>query len=158
MMTNINYKFDISKENKEFIEHNLELYNFSKSEWLNPIIYKREQKKFGFYAYVDKNIIGGAYGFVDDGYWLWLDLLFVDEKYRNIDVATNLIKRVENFAKQNNCMGIRTDTWSFQAKGFYEKMGFTVYGQLENHPPHATDYLLKRVLIFDDKDFPIPIK
>lgn len=58
-MNNITYKFDVSKENKEFIEHNLELYNFSKNEWLNPIIYKREERKFGFYAYVGNDIIGG---------------------------------------------------------------------------------------------------
>lgn len=157
-MNNITYKFDVSKENKEFIEHNLELYNFSKNEWLNPIMYKREERKFGFYAYVSNDIIGGAYGFIDDGYWTWLDLLFVDEKYRNIDVATNLMKKVEIFAIENKCIGIRTDTWSFQAKGFYEKMGFTVYGKLENHPPHATDYLLKKVLITDENDFPEPIK
>lgn len=37
-------------------------------------------------------------------------------------------------------------------------MGFIVYGQLENHPTHATDYLLKKVLITDAKDFPEPIK
>ena len=29
-MNNIIYKFDISKENKEFIDYNLELYNFQK--------------------------------------------------------------------------------------------------------------------------------
>lgn len=68
------------------------------------------------------------------------------------------MNQVEIFAIENKCIGIRTDTWSFQAKGFYEKMGFTVYGQLENHPPHATDYLLKKVLITDEKNFPAPIK
>ena len=98
----------------------------------------------------------GAYGFIDDGYWLFLDLLFVEEKYRNNDIATNLMKKVEKFARENQCMGIRTDTWSFQAKGFYEKMGFTLYGQLENHPPHVTDYLLKKVLITNEKKFPQP--
>lgn len=157
-MYNITYKFDISKESKDYIEHKLELYNFSKSKYLNPCIYTMEQKRFGFYAYANNRIIGGAYGFIDDGYWTWLDLLFVDEKYRNMDIATNLIKQVEQFARNNKCIGIRTDTWSFQAKGFYEKMGFTIYGQLENHPPHAIDYLLKKVLITDEKDFPKPIK
>ncbi len=155
-MNKITYKFDISKENKQFLDRGLELYNFSKNKWLNPIIYKSKQKCFGFYAYDDNTIIGGAYGFIDDGYWLFLDLLFVEERYRNNDIATNLMEKVEKFAKENQCMGIRTDTWSFQAKGFYEKMGFTLYGQLENHPPHATDYLLKKVLITNEKEFPQP--
>lgn len=157
-MDNIVYKFDISETNKEFIEHNLELYNFKKNEYLNPVMYEKEQKKFGFYAYDKDNIVGGAYGFVDSGYWTFLDLLFVDENYRNMDIATNLMKQVEKFAKENNCVGIRTETWSFQARGFYEKMGFTVYGQLENHPPYATDYLLKKVIITDERDFPEPVR
>lgn len=155
-MNKIIYKFDISKENKQFLDHGLELYNFSKNKWLNPIIYKSKQKYFGFYAYDEDIIVGGAYGFIDDGYWLFLDLLFVEEKYRNIDIATNLMNEVEKFAKDNRCIGIRTDTWSFQARGFYEKMGFTLYGQLENHPPHAIDYLLKKVLITDEEEFPQP--
>lgn len=79
-MNNITYKFDISNENKEFIDRSLELYNFSKNEWLNPIIYKREQKSFGFYAHDGNDVVGGAYGFIDDGYWAYLDLLFVNEK------------------------------------------------------------------------------
>ncbi len=157
-MNNVTYKFDISKENKELLNHNLELYNFSKNAWLNPIRYQMKEKEFGFYAYLDEKIIGGAYGYIDDYYWAFLDLLFVEETYRTNDIATNLIKQVEDFARENKCVGIKTETWSFQARGFYEKMGFTVYGQLENHPPHAIDYLLKKVLIMDEQDFPEPIK
>lgn len=157
LMDKIVYKFDTSKKNKSFLSHGLELYNFSKNKWLNPAIYKTKQKCFGFYAYDAHKIIGGAYGFVDDGYWLFIDLLFVEEKYRNNDIATNLMEKIEKFAKQNNCIGIRTDTWSFQARGFYEKMGFSLYGQLENNPPYAVDYLLKKVLITDEKEFPQPL-
>ncbi len=157
-MNNITYKFDISKEKKEWIDHNLELYNFSKNVWLNPILYQMKEKEFGFYAYIDEKIVGGAYGYIDECYWIFLDLLLVEEAYRNKNIATNLMEKVEKFARENRCVGIKTETWSFQARGFYEKMGFTVYGQLENHPPHATDYLLKKVLIHDEKDFPEPIK
>lgn len=77
-MENIRYEFDISQEKKEYIDHNLELYNFSKNVYLNHKIYK-EQKKFGFYAYRNNKIVGGAYGFINDYYWGFLDLLFVDE-------------------------------------------------------------------------------
>ena len=101
-MKEIVYKFDISKENKNFLDHGLELYNYSKNKWLNPSIYKAKQKCFGFYAYDNDKIVGGAYGFMDDGYWLFIDLLFVEEKYRNNDIATNLMKKIEKFAKAIN--------------------------------------------------------
>ena len=121
-MNNITYKFDISKEKKEWIDHNLELYNFSKNVWLNPILYQMKEKEFGFYAYIDEKIVGGAYGYIDECYWIFLDLLFVEEAYRNKNIATNLMEKVEKFSRENRCVGIKTETWSFQARGFYEKM------------------------------------
>lgn len=59
--------------------------------------------------------------------------------------------RVANFANQTKCIRIRTETWSFKARGFYEKMAFSVYGEL-------TDYFLKKVLITQEEEYPGPIK
>lgn len=156
-MSTVIYKFDNSKKNRNYLDHNLEIYNYSKCEYLNPVIYKK-QKKFGFYAYDNKRIVGGAYGYINDGYWCYLDYLFVDENYRRNNIASSLIKLVEDYARKNNCVGIRLETWSFQAKGFYEKNGYEIFGKLENHPPTTTLYMLKKVLIDNRKDLPKPIR
>jgi len=145
-MEEIKMKFDLSETSKLFLKQGLQNYNYSKNKYLNPKIYSIDKKYFGFYAYKNNEIIGGAYGFIEYENWVWLELLYVDSKYRGIDLGTKLIQSVENFAKENNCVGMRTETWDVQAKGFYEKMGFVVYGQLENHPVGAIDYHLKKVI------------
>ena len=38
------------------------------------------------------------------------------------------------------------DTHSFQARPFYEKLGYTVFGVLENFPPGHTRYYLRKSL------------
>ena len=153
----ITYQSNLSSRNREYLEHSLEAYNFSKNPYMNPKIYD-QMDAFGFYAYDHDQVVGGAYGSLDDGYWCHLKLLFVEAEYRGQDIATRLIEQVEQFAKTHHCVGVRTETWSFQARGFYEKLGFELYGQLDNHPPTAIEYLLKKVLITDPEQFPQPIK
>jgi ribosomal protein S18 acetylase RimI-like enzyme len=48
-----------------------------------------------------------------------LDLLYIDEEYRNRNIGTNLIKEIEKFALEEHLTGVRMETWNFQAKGFY---------------------------------------
>lgn len=115
VMNDITYKFDLAKENKDYLDYNLEQYNFSKNRWLNPIRYQNEEERFGFYAFYNEKIIGGAYGYIDDCYWTYLDLLFVDEEYRNKDIATHLMNQVEAFARENNCVGIRNRNLEFSS-------------------------------------------
>jgi Acetyltransferases len=147
-MKNINYKFDSSEENKSFLYTGLENHNFPKNEYLNPKIYQKDKKYFGFYAYEDDIIIGGAYGWIEYENWVKLSLLYVDDNYRNFDIGTKLIKLVEDFSKENKVTGIIVNTWDFQARGFYEKMGFTLYAQLEDYPIGATFLSLKKVMVY----------
>jgi GNAT superfamily N-acetyltransferase len=144
-MNKINIKFDLSEACKETLNENLRRYNDGKNEYLKTHR-KTDIKYFGFYAYESEKIVGGAYGWIDQENWVYLDLLYVDEEFRGQDIGTMLINAVERFAKENKCVGILTETWSFQAKGFYEKMNFAVYGLLEDHPIGAIDYKLKKLV------------
>lgn len=101
-------------------------------------------KSFGYYMYENRVLVGGIYGTIDEGNWVYIDLLFVDEAHRGKDIATKLWARAEEWCKAHGCTGIRTTTWEFQALGFYEKMGLTVYGVLEDHPIGAKDYYVKK--------------
>lgn len=51
------------------------------------------------------------------------------------------MKRAELYAVERGCTNAFLDTFSFQARPFYEKLGYRVFGILENHlfePPRAT--------------------
>lgn len=63
--------------------------------------------------------------------WYFLDLLYIDEKYRGQDIRTKLLEQIEEFARKENLIGIRMETWNFQARGFYEKNSYSVFGEIK---------------------------
>lgn len=120
----------------------LKAYNREKCTWL------REQGNpntgnVSFFAIEDNNLYGGAVGHVEYG-WYMLDLLWVDVSCRKTNIGTSLLQRIEGYARKNGLAGIRLETWDFQARGFYEKQGFVVFGELNDCPPGVTVYFMKK--------------
>ena len=89
--------------------------------------------------------IGGLWGrsYYD---WLFVELLFVPETLRGQDIGTELMRRAEAVARERNCAGIWLDTFEFQARGFYEKLGFSLFGQLDDHPRGSPQYFMQKRL------------
>lgn len=78
--------------------------------------------------------------------WLYVDILFVEEKYRGQDLGTKLLRKAESWAKQNGCKYIHLSSFSFQAPGFYKKFGYRVHGFLKPYPKGHARYYLKKKL------------
>ncbi|AIF48258.1 GNAT family N-acetyltransferase [Dyella japonica] len=76
--------------------------------------------------------------------WLHVDLLAVPESMRGQDVGTALMQRAEAVARQRGCVGAWLDTFAFQARGFYEKLGYTVFGEIPDHPVGGARYFLRK--------------
>ncbi len=82
--------------------------------------------------------------------FLWngmhIDSLWVDESIRKQDWGSKLMRMVEDEALKRGCTIAYTDTFSWQAPGFYEKHGYTLYGKLEGFPEgDALSYYSKRL-------------
>lgn len=92
-----------------------------------------------------RNTIGGAIGSSYYG-WLVIDLLWLPESLRGTGLGRQVMEMAEAEARARGCIGIRLDTFSFQARGFYEKLGFSVFGTLPEHPPGHTRYWLAKRL------------
>lgn len=140
----ITFKFDKSKSGKKFLEKGLTEYNVKNCDYFKKQKFGRRKQTFGFYAYDGKKRIGGVQGQLNIQNWVWIDHFFINEAYRRTGIGTQLMKKVEKFAREKKCMGIITDTWDFQAKGFYEKMGFNLWGILKDHPIGTTVYCFKK--------------
>ena len=76
----------------------------------------------------------------------YIDTLCVDEAYRGKGLGAKLLAEVESAAKEKGCYLIHLDTFDFQAKEFYEKQGYEVFGVLEDCPKEHSRYYLKKVL------------
>jgi GNAT superfamily N-acetyltransferase len=93
----------------------------------------------------DGEILGGALG---DTWGLWLHVsdLWADPALRGKGYATKLMNAIEQLAVQRGCANFYLDTFSFQARPLYEKLGYKVFGTLENHPKGHSHYFLKKSL------------
>jgi GNAT superfamily N-acetyltransferase len=90
-------------------------------------------------------ILGGLYGSTWMSY-LHVNLLFVPESMRGAGIGRKLMMEAEAEAVRRGCSAASLDTFSFQARGFYEKLGYSVFGTLEDYPPgHRRFYLTKRL-------------
>lgn len=91
------------------------------------------------------NKIGGLTGraFYD---WLYIDLLHIPDALRGQGHGRQLMAKAEAFARERGLIGIWLDTFEFQARPFYEKLGFTVFGTLEDHPRDSRRYFLQKRL------------
>ena len=130
--------FSTEKEHLEFLDKGLDKFN-------HAYIPVKQLKDFGFFCKDGDRIIGGVNGVLNVGYWAKIDMFYVDDEFRGRDIGTRLMNEVEKFARQNLCIGIYLSTWDWQAKGFYEKMGFSVFGVLNNSPKvGSTKYEMKK--------------
>ncbi len=77
--------------------------------------------------------LGGLWGqlYYD---WLFVELLFVAEPARRQGFGTKLVAAAEAIARQQGCVGVWLDSFSFQAPGFYLKQGFEAFGTLDDYP------------------------
>ncbi|MGH8409424.1 MAG: GNAT family N-acetyltransferase, partial [Pseudomonas sp.] len=47
---------------------------------------------------------------------------------------------------EKGCAGIWLDTFSFQAPGFYRKLGFSEFGHIAEYPPGHTRHFFQKHL------------
>jgi GNAT superfamily N-acetyltransferase len=91
------------------------------------------------------SMAGGLWGFTW-ARWLFVELLVVPEAMRGSGLGTRMMRMAEAEARRRGCVGIWLDTHSFQARPFYERLGYSVFATLADFPPgHAKFYLMKRL-------------
>lgn len=91
----------------------------------------------------DGRIIGGLLGAIGR-YCYYLDILWIDEKYRGLGFGKKLLDDIEKRVKEKGCKVITLNTFSFQAPEFYEKNGFEVFGVLNGFQEGVCRYYLKK--------------
>jgi GNAT superfamily N-acetyltransferase len=90
------------------------------------------------------DVIGGLSGQSFYG-WTFVKFLVVPEAYRGHGLGRQLMLEAETLARAHGSEGIWLDTFDFQARPFYEKLGFTLFGDLEaGERAHARYFLKKR--------------
>jgi len=90
-------------------------------------------------------IVGGLEGMISFG-WLFIRWLWVDERHRDGGIGRDLMVRAEALARERGATGAWVDTFSFQARPFYEKLGYRLFGTIDAYPPGHKRFFLKKRL------------
>ena len=78
--------------------------------------------------------------------WLFVELLFIPEDRRGTGLGCELLQRAEEEAIKRGCHHAWLDTFSFQARGFYEKLGYSIFGRLDDYPPGHSRFFMTKAL------------
>ncbi len=96
----------------------------------------------------DGEVQGGLWGQTGYG-WLFTQLLVVPEPLRGQRVGTRILQLAEAEAEavRRGCHAAWLDTFDFQARGFYERLGYRCFGELADYPTgHARFFMEKRLV------------
>ncbi|MDO8378799.1 N-acetyltransferase [Phenylobacterium sp.] len=90
---------------------------------------------------------------VQGGLWglsLWgsfyIGLVVTPEGARGLGLGTQLMARAEAEARARDCRNMWLDTYAFQARAFYERLGFAVFGQIDGPAPMFPRWFLRKDL------------
>jgi GNAT superfamily N-acetyltransferase len=94
----------------------------------------------------DGRLVGGIHGLVN---WTWLHvaLVWVDEQQRHRGLGSRLLAAFEAAGIERGCKSAHLDTFSYQARPFYERHGYTVFATLDDYPPGEQRFFMRKALV-----------
>lgn len=75
-----------------------------------------------------------------------LEALWVAEEYRKLGYGRDLVLATERIGFEKGCITAQTWSLSFQAPGFYQKIGYEVLGVYDGYPDGITETVLTKRL------------
>lgn len=91
-------------------------------------------------------IIGGAIGETNWG-WLYVRIVAISAEHRGTGWGRLLMLELERLAMERGCHAAWVDTFSFQSRPFYERLGYCVFGTLPDYPRGHARYFLTKSLV-----------
>ena len=96
----------------------------------------QKSERFGYVAMHKEKLIGCSSGLaykngMDYSGWFYLTDLFVEKDYRYKKIGQTLLTQLEKELKQKGITKIYTWTAGYEAPGFYKKLGYEVFSEME---------------------------
>ena len=140
MTPHIEFTLDATPEQRDAILEPLRAYNLSQvgDPGLQTFAWSLRDTPEGA-------VTGGLYGRIAAG-WMFIELLSVPASLRGQGQGRRLMEQAEALARERGCIGIWLDTFSFQAPAFYRRLGFVVFGEINDYPPGHSRYFMQKRL------------
>ena len=106
---------------------------------------KQKYRRFAVSLREKGKIVGGIVGEV----WmtvLFIQLFWIEERYRGKGHGTALIRKIEDEARRFGAVRSYVDTMSVQAPDFYRALGYEMFGTIEGYPGGVTRHWFTKAL------------
>jgi GNAT superfamily N-acetyltransferase len=128
-------------EESDLVDKGINQYNSSKVPFT-------QEPTFVSIDRVIKGLNGEILAGINSELYCWncfyIQMLWVREDLRKNGYGSALLNEVEKIAKEKECKLIHLDTFDFQAKDFYLKHGYEIFGVLEDCPLEHKRYYMKK--------------
>ena len=142
------FVFELNEAYSEYVTNALREFNQTRKSpiWLN---FSQASAPLEVFALDDNgSVIGGLIGKTNGvPEWLEVSIIWVSEEKRGQGIGYHLMSLAEQEAKRRSCRYARLATSDYQAPHFYVKVGYRLYGQLENCPRGETVYYFYKELV-----------
>ncbi len=142
---------DPTDEEVKKFQQGLESYNMEKTNWefnspqpWHNLVLKDHEGK----------VVGGI--ITSTLYWSqYLEVLWVDEKYRGLGYGKDLVIEAQKLAKEIGCISSHVYTFSWQAPQFYQAVGYDLIVTYDGYHSGIKEYvLMTRLASLDDRATP----
>jgi GNAT superfamily N-acetyltransferase len=124
---------------RRFVTEGLAAYNVAvtgQADWYPVSLFLRT---------VDGEWLGGLLGNIWNG-WRHVTHLWIAAPGRRRGHGTRLMQAAEQYAVERGCRAATLETASYEARPFYEKLGYRVFAALDDYPPGHTKNFLRKQL------------
>jgi len=128
-----------ASQDVQFLDDQITEFNFAQTGI-------RDGTLLAIFVRNDRNdIMAGIYG------WTWggcceIRYLWVHPNLRGQGYGRQLLMAAEGEARARGCLQMVLDTHSFQAPGFYHKLGYETVGVVDEYPRHHQKICLRKRL------------
>jgi GNAT superfamily N-acetyltransferase len=109
--------------------------------WIGP----SNEQRVKLVARDELGVVGGLLGHTK-WKWLYVAKLWVDERGRGKGIGTQLLITAEELARTRGCTDASLNTFEYQARPFYEKLGYELFATLDGYPPGYRQFYLRKRL------------
>jgi len=126
-------------QEEEAVNSGFREYNASQDQ-----LSMRRPVAFAMYD-TDGSVIGALDGYIFFD-WLTVSRLWVAPGHRGAGIGSKLMGEAEALARRVGCVGSTLSTYDFQARPFYEKLGYEVFGILPDNPKGHDRFFMRKSL------------
>lgn len=110
------------------------------------ILGRKDRNELAFFLRDETDsVVGGVNGNYGKS-WLYINALWIREDARGFGYGRRLVTLIENEAIEHGCTKVFLNTMSYEAPEFYKKLGYTVFGELEDFPDAHSRIFMRKAL------------